>query len=157
MFFNKYPYTDFSQINLDWLIRQIMEISQKKAGTVSSVAGIGPDNSGNVPADQLKAALGASDAGVFTVEASIQGTYQDLVLNKTWKEIMDAVKAGKYVQLQDNTASGGTDDYYTFGFIAAVGHSSHYDVVIYLTGEGGWSSYTLYASSANGYPQTHNV
>ena len=127
------------------------------AGIVKKVAGVSPDQSGNIPADQLKAALGASDAGVFTVTASIQGTYQDMVLDKTWQEIMDAVKAGKYVQLQDNTSSGGADDYYTFGFIAAVGHASHYDVVVYLTGEGGWMSYTLYASSANGYPQTHNV
>lgn len=134
MFWNKYPYTDFSQINLDEFARRLAEFERR-----------------------LEASLKASDAGVFTVEASIQGTYQDMVLNKTWKEIMDAVKAGKYVQLQDNTASGGTDDYYTFGFIAAVGHSSHYDVVVYLTGEGGWSSYTLYTTSANGYPQTHNV
>ena len=129
----------------------------ENAGIVKKVAGVSPDQSGNIPADQLKAALGASDAGVFTVTASIQGTYQDMVLDKTWQEIMDAVKAGKYVQLQDNTSSGGTDDYYTFGFVAAVGHASHYDVVVYLTGEGGWSSFTLYTSSANGYPQTHNV
>ena len=156
MFWNKYPYTDFSQINLDWLVGKLRELLEKY-GKVKTVAGVQPNAAGNIPAGQLKAALGASDAGVFTIEASIQGTYQDLVLNKTWKEIMDAVKDGKYVQLQDNTASGGTDDYYTFGFIAAVGHSSHYDVVIYLTGEGGWSSYTLYTSSANGYPQTHNV
>lgn len=156
MFWNKYPYTDFSQINLDWLVGKLRELLEKY-GKVKTVAGVQPNAAGDIPAAQLKAALGASDAGVFTIEASIQGTYQDLVLNKTWQEIMDAVKAGKYVQLQDNTASGGTDDYYTFGFIAAVGHSGHYDVVIYLTGEGGWSSYTLYASSANGYPQTHNV
>lgn len=156
MFFNKYPYTDFSQINLDWLMRRIMELIEK-AGKVKTVAGIAPDQSGDIPVGQLKAALGATDAGVFTITASIQGTYQDLVLDKTWKEIMDAVTAGKYVQLQDNTSGGGTDDYYTFGFIAAVGHSTHYDVVVYLTGEGGWTSYTLYASSANGYPQTHNV
>ena len=156
MFWNKYPYTDFSQINLDWLVGKIRELLEKY-GKVKTVAGISPDQSGNIPAGQLKAALGTSDAGVFTVSASIQGTYQDMVLDKTWQEIMDAVKAGKYVQLQDNTSSGGTDDYYTFGFIAAVGHSTHYDVVVYLTGEGGWSSYTLYSTSANGYPQTHNV
>ena len=156
MFFNKYPYTDFSQINLDWLMHQIMELIEK-AGKVKTVAGVQPNAAGDIPAAQLKAALGASDAGVFTVSASIQGTYQDMVLDKTWQEIMDAVTAGKYVQLQDNTSSGGTDDYYTFGFIAAVGHSTHYDVVVYLTGEGGWSSYTLYTTSANGYPQTHNV
>ena len=156
MFFNKYPYTDFSQINLDWLVGKMHELMEN-AGIVKKVAGVSPDQSGNIPAGQLKEALGASDAGVFTVTASIQGTYQDMVLDKTWQEIMDAVKAGKYVQIQDNTSSGGTDDYYTFGFIAAVGHSSHYDVVVYLTGEGGWSSYTLYTSSANGYPQTHNV
>ena len=156
MFFNKYPYTDFSQINLDWLVGKMHELMEN-AGIVKKVAGVSPDQSGNIPAGQLKEALGASDAGVFTVTASIQGTYQDMVLDKTWQEIMDAVKAGKYVQLQDNTSSGGTDDYYTFGFVAAVGHASHYDVVVYLTGEGGWSSFTLYTSSANGYPQTHNV
>ena len=156
MFFNKYPYTDFSQINLDWLVGKMHELMEN-AGIVKKVAGVSPDQSGNVPADLLKDALGASAAGVFTVTASIQGTYQDMVLDKTWQEIMDAVKDGKYVQLQDNTSGGGTDDYYTFGFIAAVGHASHYDVVVYLTGEGGWTSYTLYTSSANGYPQTHNV
>lgn len=156
MFWNKYPYTDFSQINLDWLVGKLRELLEKY-GRVKTVAGVVPDAAGDVPAAQLKAALGASDAGVFTVSASIQGTYQDMVLDKTWKEIMDAVTAGKYVQLQDNTSSGGTDDYYTFGFIAAVGHSTHYDVVVYLTGEGGWTSYTLYTTSADGYPQTHNV
>lgn len=44
-----------------------MELSQKKAGTVSSVAGISPDNTGDVPADQLKAALElATASGVYS-------------------------------------------------------------------------------------------
>lgn len=44
-----------------------MELSQKKAGTVSSVAGISPDNTGDVPADQLKAALELATAtGVYS-------------------------------------------------------------------------------------------
>lgn len=60
-FFHRYPYTNYDEINLDELWRMLGEMSQQ-TGEVKTVAGISPDNTGNIPSGQLKAALELSTA-----------------------------------------------------------------------------------------------
>lgn len=153
MFFNKYPYTDFSQINLDWLMRQIMELIEK-AGKVKTVAGVAPDAAGDVPAAQLKATLGAG--GSFIVNVSITeisgGEY--LIMDQTWNAIQAAIVSGQHVDVL--WRQSGTDDWISIGVLLdiAAGDENHTCSVLFAA-EGGADFATFYAATGGAYPCTY--
>ena len=160
MFFNKYPYTDFSQINLDWLMRQIMELIEK-AGKVKTVAGISPDQSGNIPADRLKAALDVQpggDSGVFVVNVGYteisENQYQ--IMDKTWSEIRAAVLAGKVVNIL--WKQSGDDDWISVLPLVDIAAGDEFlTVTVIRPGEGDTvESETYYAATDSDYPCTYH-
>lgn len=159
MFWNKYPYTDFSQINLDWLVRQIMELIEK-AGRVKTVAGIAPDQNGNIPADRLKAALDVQPGGdgVFTVNVGYTeiSDEQYPIMDKTWSEVRAAVLAGKIVNIL--WEQNGSDDWISvlpLVDIAAGGDS--YTVTVIRPAESNTvETEVYYAASSNEYPCTYH-
>ena len=153
MFFNKYPYTDFSQINLDWLMGKVQELLEK-AGLVKTVAGVAPDAAGDVPAAQLKAALGAG--GSFIVNVSITeisgGEY--LIMDQTWNAIQAAIVAGQHVDVL--WRQSGTDDWISIGILMdiAAGDENHTCYVLFAA-EGGADFATFYAATGGAYPCTY--
>lgn len=160
MFFNKYPYTDFSQINLDWLMRRIMELIEK-AGRVKTVAGISPDQSGNVPADRLKAALDVQpggDGGVFVVNVDYTniGGEGYPIMDQTWEDIRSAVLAGKVVNiLWEQNSSDDWISVLPLMDIAAGGE--FYTVTVLRPAEdNAVETEIYYAATASDYPCTHH-
>lgn len=160
MFWNKYPYTDFSQINLDWLMRRIMELIEK-AGRVKTVAGIAPDQNGNVPADRLKAALDVQpggDSGVFVVTVDyteISGTGYP-IMDKTWAEIHAAVLAGKVINIL--WEQNGDDDWISVLPLMDIAAGSEFYTVTVLrpAEDNAVETETYYAETAADYPCTHH-
>lgn len=118
------------------------------------LAKLNGDNPPDVPTPSwniekyLAAILGAMDSvgGTMVVTAAYDETVDNQVLDKTWQEINDAVRAGTLVFVKD-TAS----ELVTQNVVSGVGQEPNY----YYVGIGleGTSTYAEYSSiSASGYP-----
>lgn len=151
MFWNKYPYTDFSQINLDWLVRRLAEFMRVF------------DRSGGLLPKFTK-----SDNGkVLTVRNGAAGweTPQETILvinvnngtmDKTAQEIITAFESGISCMVKKSTEDEhGTD--YIYSYITTyemyddneLGKSYAFPV-IFVKAEVTWDNYS--ASSLSDYP-----
>ena len=151
MFWNKYPYTDFSQINLDWLVRRLAEFMRVF------------DRSGGLLPKFTK-----SDNGkVLTVKNGAAGweTPQETILvinvnngtmDKTAQEIITAFENGISCMVKKSTEDEyGTD--YIYSYITTyelyddneLGKAYAFPV-IFVHGEVTWDNYS--ASALSDYP-----
>lgn len=159
MFWNKYPYTDFSQINLDWLIRKVAELVQR-SGLVRTVAGIAPDESGNIPADRLKDALDVQPGGdsVFVVNVNYTniGGEGYPIMDQTWEDIRAAVLAGKVVNILWEQNS--SDDWISVLPLMDIAAGDEFYTVTVLrpAEENAVETEIYYAATASDYPCTHH-
>lgn len=117
-FWDKYPYTDFHELNLDWVIRKIQE--------ATSAAGIFFDDTVNLNADNVQDALVALDNLILQVASQSTKfeqidnaipenywqnghvyTHLQTVNDPTLTAIIEAVKNGKYIAFKRfSTISG---------------------------------------------------
>lgn len=159
MFWNKYPYTDFSQINLDWLVGKLRELLEKY-GKVKTVAGVQPNAAGDIPAAQLKAALDVQpggDGGIFNVTVSITSISENdyLIMDKTWAEIQAAVLAGKFIHITWKQSLD--DDWISFQFLLDMAAGDeYYTCLVMKDAENGVETIVYYADTASDYPCTYH-
>lgn len=121
MFWNKYPYTDYSQINLDWLIKQFHAIAEKINSMnkkISDIKGLPPisaeDDGKFLSADSGEAVWKTLQVsgGALCVTFSRESDNDPITANKTYAEITNAYFAGTPV-----FGKFKKDTYYFAGFI----------------------------------------
>lgn len=121
MFWNKYPYTDFSQTNLDWLMGQFHAISKKINSMnkkISDIKGLPPisaeDDGKFISADSGEAVWKTLQVsgGALCVTFSRESDDDPITADKTYAEITNAYFAGTPV-----FGKFEKDTYYFTGFI----------------------------------------
>ena len=132
----------------------------ENAGIVKKVAGVSPDQSGNIPADQLKAALDVQPGGngVFTVNVGYTEISEQLypIMDKKWSEIRAAVLSGKVVNIL--WEQSGDDDWISVLPLVdiAAGDDSYTVTVIRPAEDNAVETEVYYAASSNAYPCTYH-
>ena len=165
MFWNKYPYTDFSQINLDWLVRRLAEFMRVFDRSGGLLPKFTKSDNGKVLTVRNGAAgwetpEGGAGSDVFVInimkETGAEGDTFDLQLDKTFAEIKAAVEAYRPILIyKDETAIYGyEEDYRSFGFLLNISDTNR-SMTILTDGEGNFSSSVFYADAANSYPKTN--
>ena len=121
MFWNKYPYTDYSQINLDWLIRQFHAIVKKINSMNTKISGIkglpaisAEDDGKFLSAESCEAVWKTLQVsgGALCVTFSRESDDDPITADKTYAEITNAYFAGMPV-----FGKFEKDTYYFTGFI----------------------------------------
>ena len=165
MFLNKYPYTDFSQINLDWLVRRLAEFMRVFDRSGGLLPKFMKSDNGKVLTVKNGAAgwetpEGGAGSEAFVInimkEPGAEGDTFDLQLDKTFAEIKAAVEAYRPILIyKDETAIYGyEEDYHSFGFLLNISDTNK-SMTILTDGEGNFSSSVFYADAANSYPKTN--
>ena len=165
MFWNKYPYTDFSQINLDWLFRKIAGMIRERDGSGGFLPKYKRSDEGktltivNGAPAWGESSGGSGGAFVVTMAKVPIGDspdYFDLVFDKTWNEVLEAVQEGNAVVIQLDETDGAYT-YITFRPIISIAYNGEEYRVSALEGaEGGFVEILFSTEIPNGYPQTHN-
>lgn len=165
MFWNKYPYTDYSQINLDWLLRHIGGILRELAESAGFVPKITSSDHGKVLTAQNGKPVWTSGSagGAFIVKVLLSDPsdeFSPLVLDKTWKEIKTATQNNAIV-IDDSARNGGSNSFSSYGFlysIASYPDEEHgYTVGLYLISEDAFELVIFSTNNENGYPVTGSI
>ena len=165
MFWNKYPYTDFSQINLDWLVRRLAKLVQGFDRSGGLLPKFTKADNGKVLTVKNGAAgwetpEGGAGSEAFVInimkETGAEGDTFDLQLDKTFAEIKAAVEAYRPILIYKDEAAiyGYEEDYRSFGFLLNISDTNR-SMTILTDGEGNFSSSVFYADAANSYPKTN--
>lgn len=165
MFWNKYPYTDFSQINLDAFVRMLAKLVRALDRSGGFLPKFTKSDNGKVLTVRNGAAgwempEGGAGSEAFVInimkETGAEGDTFDLQLDKTYAEIKAAVEAYRPILIyKDETAIYGyEEDYQSFGFLLNISDTNK-SMTILTDGEGNFSSSVFYADAANSYPKTN--
>lgn len=165
MFWNKYPYTDFSQINLDWLVRRLAEFMRVFDRSGGLLPKFTKSDNGKVltvrngdAGWEMPEGGAVSDVFVINImkETGAEGDTFDLQLDKTYAEIKAAVEAYKPILIYKDEAAiyGYEEDYRSFGFLLNIS-DTNLSMTILTDGEGNFSSSVFYADATNSYPKTN--
>ena len=160
MFWNKYPYTDFSQINLDWLIRHIGGILKawKESGGFLPKIRAGGENK-VLSVKDGRPVWGTAPAGsaevVNVTKVDPSDEYSPFMLDRTWNEIKTFVDNGIPVIIHEDFSSGiGSDYYISIGLLYSIAGGETYSVSCALDAEGWYGIRMFYADTPDDYPQT---
>lgn len=165
MFWNKYPYTDFSQINLDAFVRMLAKLVRALDRSGGFLPKFTKSDNGKVLTVRNGAAgwetpEGGAGSDVFVInimkETGAEGDTFDLQLDKTFAEIKAAVAAYRPILIYKDDAAiyGYEEDYRSFGFLLNISDTNR-SMTILTDGEGNFSSSVFYADAANSYPKTN--
>lgn len=157
MFWNKYPYTDYSQINLDWLIRHIGGILKELADSAGFLPKIKASDEGKFLSVDNGKPVWNSVAGGSAFVVSVKNlNAQYLVLDKTWSEIKNAADNNIPIIINDSERAG-EGNYKGYGILSLINEISDegpFNVVIFLNSEGSYAEWDFSTDNINGYPDT---
>ena len=165
MFWNKYPYTDFSQINLDWLIKHIGGVLKELADSAGFLPKIRAGDENKVLFVKNGRPVWAESAGTgsaLSVAVKMideSDPFSALVLDKTWKEIKTAIDNNIPIIIDDSYRAGNQNYYYRcFGILTTVSeypdNEQPYQLSILLNAEGSFNEWYFAAYNIDGYPDT---